>query len=94
MRTTILRPRWHLWLSYKNPFNLLLTVLAVVSWFTEDIKAAMVIGSMVGLSTLIRFVQERRSHQAAQGLKELVCNKATVIRRDASASAGGPRHDR
>ena len=46
----------HLWLSYKNPFNLLLTVLAVVSYVTEDIKAAIVIGSMVLLSTLIRFV--------------------------------------
>ena len=46
----------HLRLSYKNPFNLLLTVLAVVSYVTEDIKAAIVIGSMVLLSTLIRFV--------------------------------------
>ncbi|MFC5523951.1 magnesium-translocating P-type ATPase [Polaromonas jejuensis] len=74
-------PGWlHLWLSYKNPFNLLLTVLAVVSYFTEDIKAAIVIGSMVVLSTLIRFVQERRSNQAAQALKELVSNKASVIR--------------
>ena len=75
-------PWWlHLWLSYKNPFNLLLTVLAVVSYFTEDIKAAIVIGSMVALSTLIRFIQERRSNQAALALKELVSNTATVIRR-------------
>jgi Mg2+-importing ATPase len=77
----------HLWLSYKNPFNLLLTALTVVSYLTDDIKAAIVIGSMVVLSTLIRFVQERRSNQAAQGLKELVTNKATVIRRDTSAAA-------
>jgi Mg2+-importing ATPase len=76
-------PRWlHLWLSYKNPFNLLLTALAVVSYFTEDIKAALVIGCMVALSTLIRFVQERRSSQAALALKELVSNKASVIRRE------------
>ena len=75
-------PWWlHLWLSYKNPFNLLLTVLAVVSYFTEDIKAAIVIGSMVTLSTLIRFIQERRSNHAALALKELVSNTATVIRR-------------
>ncbi|MES2402649.1 MAG: magnesium-translocating P-type ATPase [Pseudomonadota bacterium] len=71
---------WHLWLSYKNPFNLLLTVLAALSWITADIKAAIVIGAMVALSTLIRFVQERRSSQAAQALKELVRNKATVLR--------------
>ena len=76
-------PGWlHLWLSYKNPFNLLLTALAVVSWLTDDLKAAIVIGSMVVISTLMRFVQERRSNQAAQNLKELVSNKATVIRRD------------
>ncbi|MEO8015095.1 MAG: cation-transporting P-type ATPase, partial [Polaromonas sp.] len=82
-------PGWlHLWLSYKNPFNLLLTVLAVVSYFTEDIKAAIVIGSMVALSTLIRFVQERRSNQAALALKELVSNTATVIRR--VKEAAGP----
>ncbi len=85
-------PWWlHLWLSYKNPFNLLLSVLALVSYFTEDIKAATVIGTMVLLSTLIRFVQERRSNQAAQALKELVSNKATVLRRNAADSAGaGP----
>ena len=76
----------HLWLSYKNPFNLLLTVLAMVSYYTEDTKAATVIGTMVVLSTLIRFVQERRSNQAAQALKELVSNKATVIRRDDKAA--------
>ncbi len=88
-------PWWlHLWLSYKNPFNLLLTVLAAVSWYTDDLKAATVIGTMVGLSTLIRFVQERRSNQAALALKELVSNKATVIRRDSfSAAAADAERD-
>ena len=75
--------RWwqHLWHCYKNPFNLLLTVLAAVSFFTEDYKAAIVIGLMVVLSTLIRFVQEGRSSRAAERLKEMVSNTATVIRR-------------
>ena len=45
-------PWWlHLWHCYKNPFNLLLTVLAVVSYLTEDAKATIVIGTMVMLST-------------------------------------------
>lgn len=80
-------PWWlHLWLSYKNPFNLLLTLLAAVSLFTADTKAATVIGSMVVLSTLMRFVQEWRSNRAAQGLKELVSNNATVIRRGPSGT--------
>ncbi|MBC7502385.1 MAG: magnesium-translocating P-type ATPase [Herminiimonas sp.] len=79
-------PWWlHLWHCYRNPFNLLLTVLAAVSYFTEDVKATIVIGTMVLLSTLIRFVQEGRSNRAAERLKEMVSNTATVIRRDLSA---------
>jgi Mg2+-importing ATPase len=78
----------HLWLSYKNPFNLLLSLLALVSWLTHDTKAAVVIGSMVTLSTAMRFIQERRSNQAALGLKEMVSNNASVMRRDPSAKPG------
>src|SRR5450830_1332073 len=54
-----------LWRAYNNPFNLLLTLLAAVSWLTDDSKATVVIGSMVVLSTVIRFVQEARSSRAA-----------------------------
>ncbi|MDY0211806.1 MAG: magnesium-translocating P-type ATPase, partial [Desulfuromonadaceae bacterium] len=71
----------HLWLSFNNPFNLLLTLLALVSYFTSDIQAAVVITSMVVLATLIRFVQERRSNRAALALKEQVSNTASVRRR-------------
>ncbi|MEO7127939.1 MAG: magnesium-translocating P-type ATPase, partial [Rhodoferax sp.] len=76
--------RWwqHLWRCYRNPFNLLLTVLAAISYFTDDDKGAIVIGLMVALSTTIRFVQEGRSSRAAERLKEMVSNTATVIRRD------------
>ncbi len=70
----------HLWLCYKNPFNLLLTVLALVSFYTEDMKATGVIGSMVVLSTLMRFIQEGRSNSAADKLKAMVSNTATVTR--------------
>lgn len=77
--------RQHLWHCYKNPFNLLLTLLATVSWLTEDLKATLVIGSMVVLSTLLRFWQETRSNQAADALKAMVSNTATVRRRDADA---------
>ena len=79
-------PAWlHLWHCYYNPFNLLLTLLAVVSHLTEDEKATIVIGSMVLLSTLIRFVQEGRSNRAAERLKAMVSNTVTVQRRDAEA---------
>ena len=78
-------PWWmHLWNCYKNPFNLLLTVLAVISYLTEDLKAAIVIGAMVVLSTIMRFVQEARSNQAADKLKAMVSNTATVIRHDSA----------
>ena len=73
--------REHLWLCYRNPFNLLLTVLAAISWLTEDVEAALIIGTMVVLSTLLRFVQEKRSNSAAERLKAMVSNTATVQRR-------------
>jgi len=77
-------PAWlHLWHCYKNPFNLLLTVLAALSWLTQDAKATIVIGAMVLLSTVIRFVQEGRSNRAAASLKAMVSNTATVLRRPA-----------
>jgi len=86
-------PWWtHLWYCYKNPFNLLLTALAVVSYLTEDMRATVVIGSMVVLSTLMRFVQEGRSNKAADKLKEMVSNRATVLRRDLAQEAAEEAH--
>ena len=77
------QPGWlHLWHCYRNPFNLLLTVLAVISWATDDTKAASVISTMVVLSTGLRFWQENRSHEAADKLKAMVSSTATVLRRD------------
>ncbi|MBC2656375.1 magnesium-translocating P-type ATPase [Pseudomonas sp. MSSRFD41] len=77
----------HLWHCYKNPFNLLLTLLAVISWLTEDMKAATVIFSMVVLSTLLRFWQEAKSNKAADALKAMVSNTATVMRPDSPSPA-------
>ncbi len=81
-------PWWlHLWYCYKNPFSLLLTALALISYYTEDMKAAIVISSMVVLATLMRFTQEARSNKAADRLKEMVSNSATVLRRDPAENA-------
>jgi len=72
-------PWWlHLWHCYKNPFNLLLTVLAGISFMTDDPTATAVIGTMVVLSTLIRYVQEGRSNRAAERLKAMVGNTASI----------------
>ncbi len=77
----------HLWHCYWNPFNLLLSALAVVSYLTEDLRATVVIGLMVLLSTILRFVQERRSNKAADKLKEMVSNTATIMRHDLAEDA-------
>ncbi len=81
-------PWWkHLWLAYRTPFSLLLSVLAGVSYVTEDIKAMIVISAMVVLATLMRFWQETKSNRAAEKLKAMVRTTATVIRRDISEEA-------
>ena len=80
--------RWvHLWYCYKNPFNLLLSVLAIMSYYTDDKMGSIVIFTMVIISTLLRFVQEARSNKAADKLREMVSNTATVMRRDPSENA-------
>ena len=87
----------HLWLSYRNPFNLLLTALAALSWLTDvhtagpgeqSWTAVFIIGSMVAISTVLRFIQERRSNRAAEALKAMVQNTATVLRRDEAPGQG------
>ncbi|PNU31188.1 magnesium-translocating P-type ATPase [Serratia marcescens] len=73
----------HLWHCYRNPFNLLLTALGMISYATEDLTGALVIALMVLISTLLNFIQEARSNRAADALKAMVSNTATVIRSDA-----------
>jgi len=75
-------PRWrHLWLCYRNPFNLLLTALGIVSYATEDLFAAGVIALMVGISTLLNFVQEARSTKAADTSRTRRSERSSAIRR-------------
>jgi P-type Mg2+ transporter len=87
-------PAWlHLWRCYLNPFNLLLTALAALSYLSADAKATIVIAVMVGLSTAIRFIQEGRSHRAAEGLRAMVSNTATVIRQEPGAASPVLHHE-
>lgn len=83
-------PHWslHLWHSYANPFNLLLSALAVISFATEDHEAAAVIGVMVLVATVLRFWQEAKANRAAEKLKAMVSNTATVLRPADEAPAG------
>jgi len=80
----------HLWHCYKNPFNVLLSTLAAIAFATDDQEAGTIIGVMVAIGTLIRFVQEGRSNRSAQRLKAMVSNTASVIRRVHDQSTSSP----
>ena len=64
----------------KNPLVILLTALGVVSFLTGDQRATVVIFVMVLLGVVLRFVQEMRADHAAEKLKAMVSNTATVVR--------------
>ena len=75
-------PTWYAELgrAFANPFNFLLTTLAVVSGLTGDHEAMTVIGFMVVFSTGLRFIQEFRSNKSAQALRALVRTSTAVER--------------
>lgn len=84
-RNTVVREatvRWwtHLLHAFNNAFILLLLTLAAVAALTSDYEAAVIISVMVFVSVVLRFVQEFRSSQAAEKLREMVETTATVTR--------------
>ena len=64
----------------KNPLNLLLTALAVVSLLVGDLKSFGIIILMVLLSVILNFYQETKAAIAADKLKAIIHTKTTVIR--------------
>jgi len=77
-------PAWYTQLrhAFANPFNFLLTVLAIASGATGDREAVVVIGLMVALSVGLRFMQEFRSNKSAEALRKLVSTSTAVERSD------------
>ncbi|NNG64114.1 magnesium-translocating P-type ATPase, partial [Pseudomonas fragi] len=80
-------------LALHNPFIYVLLTLAVISFFTDywiplrdgeesDLTKVIIIGLMVGLSSVLRFWQEHRSAKSAEALKAMVRTTATVLRRE------------
>ena len=69
-----------LWGRLSNPLNALLLILAGVSWFLGDIRAAIVILTMVILAVATAFIQEHRSNEAAARLRAMVHTHASVRR--------------
>jgi Mg2+-importing ATPase len=66
--------------NIKNPLVLLLLALGVLSFLTGDLRAMVVIFVMVVLGVVLRFFQEMRADNAAEKLKAMVSNTATLIR--------------
>lgn len=66
--------------AIRHPFNGVLTILAIVSFATNDIKAATVMISMIVISVVLRFWQEMKSIVQAESLRNLIQNEATVVR--------------
>jgi Mg2+-importing ATPase len=66
--------------NIKNPLVLLLLGLGVLSYLTGDLRAMAVIFVMVVLGVVLRFYQEMRADNAAEKLKAMVSNTATVMR--------------
>jgi Mg2+-importing ATPase len=84
-------PSWYqqLFHAFVTPFNGVLFTVSIVSLFTDVIFAVpedrtfrtiIVLGTMVLLSTLLRFWQEYRSNKAAEELKAMVSSTAAVLR--------------
>ena len=78
-------PHWarQLLRAFKNPFIIVLLILAGVQLATDpsDLAAPIIIAVMVAISVLLSFSQEYRSSHAAEKLKAMVRNTATVKRR-------------
>ncbi len=77
-------PHWTLQLArtFWNPFIIVLLVLAAVQLATsDDLTGPIIIAVMVGISVGLGFTQGFRSSRAAEKLKAMVRNTATVTRR-------------
>lgn len=80
--TTEKKKSWYsvLFRNAKDPLSALLLVLACISGFTGDAKATVLIGIMLVLSIVMRFVQELRADTAAEKLKAMVKTTVSVLR--------------
>ncbi|HZX90427.1 MAG TPA: HAD-IC family P-type ATPase, partial [Rudaea sp.] len=74
-----------------NPINILLTVLAVITWVSgeeaSDKIAAVIMFAMVVMAVFVAHFQEARSSRAVEQLRRMVSNTATV-RREAEEARG------
>jgi len=65
---------------FTNPINILLTVLAVVSWVGDDKVGAGIMLAMVFMAVFLSYFQEARTGRAVEQLRSMVSNTATARR--------------
>ena len=75
--------------AFINPFNIVLVLIAIVTFITDviispskDYTTFILIVSTVIISAIISFVQQTKSNNAANKLKKMITNKMDVIRDD------------
>lgn len=77
------QPWWKLLISnIVNPFNAILTILAVVAISTDDHSTFAILMLMVVLSVSLRFIQEHKSANKVYALKSLIDTSCLVLGRD------------
>ncbi len=69
-----------LWHALRNPLVILLAVLATISFATGDVRAGLMMISMIVLSVGLKLVQEAKANDAAGRLKSMISVTATVLR--------------
>lgn len=65
---------------FTNPINILLTVLAVISYLGADAVGASIMLMMVFMAVFLSYFQEARTGRAVEQLRSMVSNTATVRR--------------
>jgi P-type Mg2+ transporter len=63
-----------------NPLVILLSLLAILAFITEDVRAGTVMTAMVLLGIVLRVVQEAKADSAAARLKAMISVSATAVR--------------
>lgn len=71
---------YFLFRSIRNPFNMVLFILSLVAFMTQNEEGSIIILAMVLLSVGIKFWQELKSAKTEESLKKLVSTQITVIR--------------
>jgi Mg2+-importing ATPase len=66
--------------KFKNPLVIILLVASALSAFTGDVASFFIIGTIVLISVTLDFVQEYRTGQAADGLRQSVAVRGQVYR--------------